>query len=153
MLINLILSSYIKNVIKLPNSTTLYTVYLHFTCFITRITNRSIAIFFRFFIIFLENTNKTIVYTFFITISILRRLYTKISLCSFRFKKYTKLIKAVIDNFNARFGDFEKLDMILFISFSFKEDLNTQKTTEKYYFKLTVYFLRMRWSIYDVTSS
>lgn len=47
-------------------------------------------------------------------------------------KKYVIEIKAVIDDFDVRFNDFKKLeDVIPFISFPFKEDLNTQVIAKK----------------------
>lgn len=47
-------------------------------------------------------------------------------------KKYVIEIIAVIDDFDIRFNDFKKLeDVIPFISFSFKEDLNTQMTAKR----------------------
>ncbi|XP_050065803.1 general transcription factor II-I repeat domain-containing protein 2A-like [Aphis gossypii] len=47
-------------------------------------------------------------------------------------KNYVIKIKAVIDDFDVRFNDFKKPeDVIPFISFPFKEDLNTQMTAKK----------------------
>lgn len=50
----------------------------------------------------------------------------------FNSNKYIKEIQAVIHDFDERFCDFRKLeDVISFISFPLKEDLNTQETAKK----------------------